>query len=134
MNCRPVENEPYPQTRGSVWLHLTKGLLLALIFSLVMLLLIALLLYLTALPEKVALYLVYAVAMIAILWGAAYAARRIGSGGWLNGGIVGVAYVLLLLAGGAFLVEEMTLGWASVSKIFLGFAFGAAGGMWGVNY
>lgn len=134
MNYRPVESEPFPQTRGGAWLHLAKGVLLALVFSLAALLLIALLLYLTALTEPVALYLVYAVSIAAILWGSTYAARRIGSGGWLKGGIVGVAYVLLMIAGGLIAVEEITLGWPMAVKLFIGFTLGAAGGVWGVNY
>lgn len=134
MNHRPVNNQLFHQLRSNTWLILLKGILLALLFSLVMILVIALLLHLTALPERMAPYLVYAVGIAAILWGSAYAARKIGSRGWLNGGSVGVIYVLLMLGGGLIVVEDMAIGWSLVVKIFLGFIFGAAGGMWGVNY
>lgn len=133
MNHRPANNQLFHQLRGSIWLTSLKGLLLALLFSLVMILVIALLLYLTALTERAASYLVYGVSIVAILWGSAYATRRIGSRGWLNGGIIGVVYVLLMLGGGLIVVEDMAIGWSLVVKIFLGFVFGAAGGMWGVN-
>lgn len=135
MNHRPANNnQVFPQLRGSAWLILGRGLLLALLFSAVALLAIALLLYLTALPEKTAPYLVYAVAIAAILWGSAYTARKIGVRGWLNGGVLGVLYVLLMLGAGLVIVDHMTFGWSVVVKIFLGFIFGAAGGMWGINY
>jgi len=133
MNYRPVGNQLFHQPRSSTWLFLLKGILLALLFSLGMILLIALLLYLTALPERMAFYLVYAVSIAAILWGSAYAARRIGSRGWLHGGIIGVIYVLLMLGGGLIVVADLAIGWNLVVKIFLGFIFGAVGGMWGVN-
>ena len=99
MNYRPVSNQLFHQPRSSTWLFSLMGIILALLFSLGMILLIALLLYLTALPERMAFYLVYAVSIAAILWGSAYAARRIGSRGWLHGGIIGVIYVLLIWAG-----------------------------------
>lgn len=135
MKHRPANNnQPFQQLRQSAWLNLGRGILLALLFSAVLLLLIALLLYLTALPEKTAPYLVYAVGTIAILWGSSYAARKIGMRGWLNGGAVGALYVLLMLAAGLIVAEDLTVGWSLVVKIFLGFIFGAAGGMWGINY
>ncbi len=134
MNHRPANNKVFNPLRGSAWLISLKGILLALVFSLVMLLVIALVLYLTALPEKVASYLVYGVSIAAILWGSAYATRRIGTRGWLNGGIIGVIYVLLMIGGGLIIVDDMAIGWSLAVKIFLGFVFGAIGGMWGVNY
>lgn len=134
MNHRPVNNKAFNPLRDSAWIISLKGVLLALLFSLVALMLIALALYLTELPEKIALYLVYGVSIAAILWGSAYAARRIGARGWLNGGIVGLAYVLLVLGIGSIIVEDMSMGWSLAVKIFLGFVLGAMGGMWGVNY
>jgi len=134
MNQRLVNNQLNFQPRGGVWLNLGRGILLALLFSLVMILVIALLLYSSALPESTAPYLVYAVSIMAILWGSAHAARRIGSRGWLNGGLVGIAYVLVMLGGGLIASLGIAPGWTLVAKLFLGFIFGAAGGMWGVNY
>jgi|LSQX01.2.fsa_nt_gb putative membrane protein (TIGR04086 family) len=134
MKYRPLNNQALHPLRGGAWLILLKGILLALVFSLVMLLVISLILYLTALTERAALYLVYGVSIVSILWGAAYATRRIGTRGWLNGGIIGVAYVLLMIGGGLIIVDDMTVGWSLAVKIFLGFVFGAIGGMWGVNY
>ena len=135
MNQRPANNNQlFHQMRGSTWLILGKGILLALLFSVVLLLVIALLLYLTALPERTAPYLVYAVGIAAVLWGSAYAARNIGVRGWLNGGVVGLLYVLLMLGVGLIVVEDMSIGWGLAVKVFMGFIFGAAGGMWGINY
>ncbi len=134
MDHRPLNNQAFHPLRGNAWLISLKGILLALVFSLVMLLVIALVLYLTELTEKAALYLVYGVSIAAILWGSAYATRMIGKRGWLIGGIIGVIYVLLMLGGGLLIVDDMTIGWSLAVKIFLGFVFGAIGGVWGVNY
>ncbi len=134
MNHRPVNNKVTNPLRDSAWMISLKGVLLALLFSLIALLLIALALYLTELPEKIALYLVYAISIAAILWGSSYATRRIGARGWLNGGIIGLAYVLLMLGGGFIILDDMSLGWTLAVKLFIGFILGAMGGMWGVNY
>lgn len=133
MNHLPANNQQSGEGRGRTWLSLGKGVILAVILSLVLILLLALVLYLTPLPERAAPYLVYGAGVVAILWGSARAARRIGTRGWLNGGLVGVIYVLLMQAGGLIAVEDMTLGWSLAVKLFLGFIFGAVGGMWGVN-
>ena len=134
MNQRPAGNKVLSPLRDSAWLISLKGVLLALIFSLIMLLVIALALYLTELPEKAGSYMVYAVSIAAILWGSAYAARRIGTRGWLNGGMIGLIYVLIMLGGGLIIGDDMAVSWSLAIKLFLGFVFGAIGGMWGVNY
>ena len=134
MNHLPANNKALHPLRNSAWIISLKGVLLALIFSLGALLIIALALYLTALQEKIASYMVYGVSIVAILWGSAFAARRIGTRGWLNGGIVGVIYILIMLGGGLIFAGDSALGWSLAVKIFLGFIFGAIGGMWGVNY
>lgn len=134
MNHRTAGNKALHPLWNSAWMISLKGVILALIFSLAALLVIALLLYLTALPEKVASYLVYGVSFAAILWSSAYVSKKIGARGWLNGGITGLLYVLLMLGGGLLLLDDITLGWNLLVKVFLGFIFGAIGGMWGVNY
>ncbi len=134
MNHRPVNNKVFNPLRDSAWIISLKGVFLALLFSLIALLLIALALYLTELSEKIALYLVYGTSIAAILWGSSYATRRIGARGWLNGGIIGLLYVLLMLGGGFIIVEDMAMGWSLAVKLFIGFILGALGGMWGVNY
>lgn len=112
---------------------LLKGTILALVLSVVLIFIAALVLYFTALPERTAPYLVFGISLAAILVGSSFAGKRIGTRGWLNGGIVGLLYVVLMLAAGLLLLKDLAVGWNFITKLFLGFAFGAAGGMWGVN-
>ncbi len=135
MNRQPGHNvSPQPLAGGGGPLPvLLKGIILALLISLVLLFAAALLLYFTNVPEKIAPYVVFGISLTAILVGSSYGGRKIGSRGWINGGIVGVIYVSLMLVIGLFFLEDATLGWNLISKLFLGFIFGAAGGMWGVN-
>lgn len=110
-----------------------KGTLLAFILSLVLLLLASLVLHFTAVPEKITPYLVFGISLAAILFGSRFSGRHIGYRGWLHGGLVGFFYVLLLLLLSVLFVEGFAFNFSVVTKVFLGFAFGAAGGMWGVN-
>lgn len=134
MNRRIGNNiSPHASFKGTPVLVLLKGTGLALIFSVVLLFIAALVLYFTAVPEKSTPYLVFGISLIAILFGSSFAGRKIGARGWLNGGIVGVLYVVIMLAVGLFVLDNMAISWNFITKIFLGFIFGAAGGMWGVN-
>ena len=134
MNRQPVNHiSPRFSFSGSNVLILLKGTILALVLSVVLIFIAALVLYFTPLPEKTAPYLVFGISLAAILVGASFAGKKIGARGWLNGGIVGLLYVVLMLSAGLIILDNMTVGWNFITKLFLGFAFGAAGGMWGVN-
>ncbi len=124
---------PLPITGAGKLTVLLKGIILALLISMVLLFIGALVLYFTAVPEKTTPYLVFGISLAAIITGSSFAGIRIGSRGWLYGGIVGIAYVGLMLIFGLIVLTDVTAGWNFISKLFLGFVFGAAGGMWGVN-
>ena len=114
-------------------LILLKAVILALAISVVLLFIGALVLYLTAVPETITPYFVFGTSFVAIIAGSSFAGKRIGFRGWIYGGIVGTGYVLLMLVAGLFILDDVSLGWNFITKLFLGFIFGAAGGMWGVN-
>ncbi|NMA92889.1 MAG: TIGR04086 family membrane protein [Firmicutes bacterium] len=120
------------RNRTVIW-GVIRGLLLSIIISLVLLLACSLVLHLTALPERVTPYLACGLSLLAVLCGSYYTGKRVGFRGWLLGGVVGVLYVVGLLLAGVLVGNNVTLGLNVISKLFLGFMFGAAGGMWGVN-
>ncbi|MGI6097626.1 MAG: TIGR04086 family membrane protein [Dethiobacteria bacterium] len=109
-----------------------KGVIYGLFISLLLLIIISLLINFTALSETLAPYLIFVASLIGILSGSAFVGRRIGEKGWLNGGLTGLTFVVILLAFG-FVLEDLTFGLQTITKLFLGFAFGAIGGMIGIN-
>ncbi|MEW5784815.1 MAG: TIGR04086 family membrane protein [Bacillota bacterium] len=134
MNRQPGYSvAPQPLTGHGLFMVLLKGIALALALSALLLFIAALVLYFTAVPEKITPYLVFGVSLTAIMSGACFAGKRIGYRGWLYGGVVGFIYVALMLVIGLFALDNITVGWNLLSKLFLGFVFGATGGMWGVN-
>lgn len=124
---------PLPSWNRSVVWGITRGLLLSIVFSLVLLLICSLVLHFTSLPEKATPYLACGVSLLSVLCGSYYAGKRIGFRGWFHGGMVGALYIAILLLAGILAQSDFVFGLNLFSKLFLGFVFGAAGGMWGVN-
>jgi putative membrane protein (TIGR04086 family) len=134
MNSKTGHNHsPKPLLRVGPAAAVLKGIILALALSVILLFIAALVLYFTAVSEKITPYLVFGISLVAILSGSSYAGKRIGSKGWIYGGITGFVFVALMLLMGLLILDGVSAGWNWMSKLFLGFVFGAAGGMWGVN-
>ena len=134
MNRQPGHHiaAPIATTPGLIKI-LLKAIALALILSVVLLFIAALVFYFTAVSEKITPYLVFGVSLVAIITGSSFAGKHIGTRGWLYGGIVGLIYVALMLITGLFVRDSIAISLNLFTKLFLGFVFGAAGGMWGVN-
>lgn len=124
---------PQPFLRGGPAVAVLKGIILALALSVVLLFIAALVLNFTAVAEKITPYLVFGISLVAIISGSSYSGGKIGSKGWLYGGITGFVFVVLMLVIGLFVLDGVSFGWNWLTKLFLGFIFGAAGGMWSVN-
>jgi len=124
---------PRPFTGGGPIVSVLKAVILALALSVVLLFVAALVLYFTAVPERITPYLVFGTSLVSIFTGSSYAGRKIGHKGWFYGGVTGLLFVILLLLIGLIFREHVLTGWGYFTKLFLGFIFGAAGGMWGVN-
>lgn len=114
-------------------LVLTTSIAFALVVSLFILVLGSILLYFTPVLESYAPVMVFAANLVGIVLGSRKVGMRVGVKGWLNGGLVGLGYMIIIIVIGQFVLEPQVLGSNLISTIFLGFVFGALGGMWGVN-
>ncbi len=113
--------------------YVCKGTFLALVISLIVCTLVAAVLYLTPLSEKVVPYAIYITSIFSIIIGAAYAARRMQFKGWLYGGLTGLAYIAVLLVLLKVFGIDADVSLQLFSKLFLGFVLGAMGGILGLN-
>jgi putative membrane protein (TIGR04086 family) len=68
---------------------------------------------------------------IAAVAGSSQTGKRMGRAGWLNGGVTGLAYVVILLI--LAMLLDMRLTPRSLIALFAGFTLGAVGGVLGVN-
>ena len=112
---------------------MAKGVLYAYFFSLSVFLIFSALIQYTLLTEAILPYMAYATSLIAIFIGAAYVSKTLDTKGWLNGGITGLIYLAGLVILGAIFLPAFSLDIGYVSRVFLAFATGAAGGIFGIN-
>ncbi len=113
--------------------YIFKGVFISLIISLLACIIVALALFLTPLQEKIVPYAVYIISIFSIIIGAAYAAKRIQVKGWLNGGLTGFTYVVIVLILMILFKVDNVTAVSLISKLLTGFALGALGGIFGLN-
>ena len=114
-------------------IYLGKGLLLAFIMTLVLILTSSLLLTFTSIKEGRMALLNTIVMIISITTGSVYVAGKVKEKGWINGGILGISYYLILLMLSFVLLKPFTLDVFSITKLFLTAITGIIGGIIGIN-
>lgn len=113
--------------------YIIKGLALAYVFTLVLVLVVSFLLTYTRLKESTIPLLNTIIMIISISVGAIYIAVNIGERGWLNGGILGVFYFVILILFNYLFVKPFTFDIFSISKFFISLITGIIGGILGIN-
>lgn len=113
--------------------YIIKGLALAYVFTLVLVLVVSFLLTYTRLKESTIPLLNTIIMIISISVGAIYIAVNIGERGWLNGGILGVFYFIILILFNYLFVKPFTFDIFSISKFFISLITGIIGGILGIN-
>jgi putative membrane protein (TIGR04086 family) len=114
-------------------IYLGKGLLLAFIMTLVLILTSSLLLTFTSMKEGRMDLLNTIVMIISITTGSIYVAGKVKEKGWINGGILGISYYLILLMFSFVLLKPFTLDVFSITKLLLTAITGIIGGIIGIN-
>ncbi|AFK86694.1 MULTISPECIES: TIGR04086 family membrane protein [Thermoanaerobacterium] len=109
------------------------GLLVSYIITLLFFIIYALVLTYTPLSELTLPTLTMLITIIGIVLSGAIAARNTRSKGWLNGGLAGLLYVLLMLFLGVYFVKEAGINAGIALKLIWGVVLGAIGGMIGIN-
>ncbi|NMB07804.1 MAG: TIGR04086 family membrane protein [Tissierellia bacterium] len=113
--------------------YLFKALVLSYIFTLVLILIITFLLTYTSLKESTIPLLNTIIIIISITIGSIYISIKIGEKGWLNGGMLGILYFLILLLLNYLFVKPFTFDIFSFSKFFISLITGIIGGILGIN-
>ena len=113
--------------------YFLKSLVLSFIFTFILVLIVSILLTYTPLKESRIPLLNTIIMIISITVGSIYIAFKVGEKGWLNGGIVGVLYFLILVLLNYLFIRPFILDVYSVSKFFISLITGIIGGMIGIN-
>lgn len=114
------------------WGILFLSTILALSITLILALLLALILIFFHVENVVLGGLLMLITYLAIFSGGVYAGRIVGSKGWLNGGLLGFLYMMILLILGRILIP-MELTSMLFLRLLTGVLCGGLGGVLGVN-
>ncbi|MBU5439654.1 TIGR04086 family membrane protein [Tissierella sp. MSJ-40] len=113
--------------------YLAKALLLSYIMTCILILVFSMLLTFTSLKESRIPLLNTIVMIISITSGSVYAAMKVKEKGWINGGIIGVIYYLILMFLSFLFIKPFILDIYSISKFVIALVTGVIGGVIGIN-
>lgn len=122
--------KPAEPTGIAPYAHL-RGLGFALALTAFFLIGVSFLVSVAGMRENVGRWVMVAGGAIAAVAGSSQTGKRMGRAGWLNGGVTGLAYVVILLI--LAMLLDMRLTPHSLITLFAGFTLGAVGGVLGVN-
>lgn len=114
-------------------LCIIKGSAFAIVFSIILLTIFALLLTYTDISENTIMPVVLTVTGISILIGATISSRKIKKNGMIYGGIVGLIYILTLYLASSISITGFSLSSNSFIMLVVGVITGVIGGIIGVN-
>ncbi|MDR7856431.1 TIGR04086 family membrane protein [Tissierella sp.] len=115
------------------WFYLLKGLLLAFIITSVLIVLFSLLLTYSTLKESKMPLINTIIMMVSITTGSIYAGKKIKEKGWVNGGIVGILYYIILILLSIVILNPFSIDLFSITKLIIAFITGVIGGIIGIN-
>ena len=114
-------------------IYIAKGTGIALIISVACLIIFSLILTYTNISETMIEPITIAITGVSILLGSFLGNMKIRKNGLLNGGLIGIAYLLILYLVSSLLNWSFGLDIQSIIMIAIGIVFGILGGVLGVN-
>ncbi|WMM26836.1 TIGR04086 family membrane protein [Tissierella sp. MB52-C2] len=114
-------------------IYLLKGLVLSYIITCILILFSSVLLTYSSLSEMKMPLLNTITMLISITVGSIYTAAKVKEKGWISGGIVGIAYYIILIALNMIFLRPLVFDIFSASKIILSSVIGVIGGIIGIN-
>lgn len=110
-----------------------KGIAAAYIITIPAFMLFALILSNTDFPQKLLSPAVVVTTIISVLTAGSVSAKEVRSRGWLNGGVVGFIYMLVLYIFSSLVFKNFTIDKYVVTMSLIGILTGAIGGIAGIN-
>ena len=110
-----------------------KGVGISIIVTLIALLIFSVILTYTNVSENTISPVVIVVTALSILCGSSFSTKNIKKNGMINGGLIGLIYLLILYMISSILNWKFSLNMQSLIMILVGTTFGVLGGIIGVN-
>lgn len=110
-----------------------KSLGVAFLFTVILLLIVTALLTFTSLKEDSIPLINTVIMILSIVIGSISLAFKVEEKGWLNGGLIGILYFLILLLINFLFIKPFIFDMYTIGKLLICIASGVIGGMIGVN-
>ncbi len=125
--------EVHPNIENNFFINLIKGVGIAFISTIILLIIFSAILTFTNINENVINPVIITVTGISVLIGSSTANNKIKKNGLLNGALVGAIYILIIYIISSLLNWRFGLNLQSLIMIVVGMIFGMLGGIIGVN-
>ena len=125
--------EVHQNIENNFFINLIKGVGIAFIFTIILLIIFSAILTFTNINENVINPVIITVTGISVLIGSSTANNKIKKNGLLNGALVGAIYILIIYIISSLLNWRFGLNLQSLIMIVVGMIFGMLGGIIGVN-
>lgn len=114
-------------------LKILKGSIISIVMSLAILFLMAVLLTYTNIPESIIPIIIIVTSVISILTGSIFSTIKINRNGLLNGGIIGIIYIITIYIISSITIVGFHLNLKSMIMLVISVLAGMVGGIIGVN-
>ncbi|QQY78761.1 putative membrane protein (TIGR04086 family) [Keratinibaculum paraultunense] len=114
-------------------IYLFKGLIFSMGITILLLFILSLILLYTPFKESNISLLNTIVMIISITIGSIYVSINIGENGWINGGILGILYFLMLILLNYLFLKPFLIDIYLIGKLVLSLVIGIIGGIIGIN-
>ncbi|WP_409068918.1 TIGR04086 family membrane protein [Clostridium sp. FAM 1755] len=112
---------------------IVQGILRAVILTVIMLLLFAVVLTFTDVSEKISSIIYLLITILSIMYGTIYSVRKINKKGWLIGLVISIIYVVIIYIISIVSSNTLTFGTDRFIRILLALILGMLSGMLGIN-
>ncbi|ABS35279.1 TIGR04086 family membrane protein [Clostridium botulinum] len=112
---------------------IVQGLLRAIIITVIMLLIFAVILTFKDIGEKISSIIYLLITILSIMYGTIYAVRKINKKGWLIGLVISIIYMTIIYIISIVSGNTLTFGTDRFIRIFLALILGILSGMLGIN-
>ncbi|ACA56804.1 TIGR04086 family membrane protein [Clostridium botulinum] len=112
---------------------IVQGLLRAIIITVIMLLMFAVILTFKDIGEKISSIIYLLITILSIMYGTIYAVRKINKKGWLIGLVISIIYMVIIYIISIVSGNTLTFGTDRFIRIFLALILGILSGMLGIN-
>lgn len=125
--------EVYQNTEHKFFINVLKGVSIAFVSTVILLLIFSAILAFSDINENVINPVIITITAISILFGSSIGNNKIKKNGLLNGAFIGMIYILIIYLISSLLNWRFNLNVESIIMIILAMIFGMLGGIIGVN-